>query len=80
MNDWNIDTEKVVAVDTDNTRNMVNAICELDLFNFPCIAHTSPLGLKKTWSEKSFHMPKVHTTLAEVRRLVTGLRMSKLRK
>ena len=37
LNDWNIDTEKVVAVITDNAKNMVNAISELDLFNFPCI-------------------------------------------
>ena len=47
LNDWNIDTEKVVAVVTDNARNMVNAISELGLFNFPCIGHTLQLGVKK---------------------------------
>ena len=79
LNDWNIDTEKVVAVVTDNARNMVNAISELDLFNFPCIGHTLQLGVKK-----SFDVPKVHTTLARVGRLVAHFHrspksMSKLR-
>ena len=79
LNDWNIDTEKVVAVVTDNARNMVNAISELDLFNFPCIGHTLQLGVKK-----GFDVPKVHTTLARVGRLVAHFHrspksMSKLR-
>ena len=30
LNDWNIGTEKVVAVVTDNAKNMLNAISELD--------------------------------------------------
>ena len=47
LNDWNINIEKVVAVVTDNAKNMVNAISELDLFNFPCIDHTLQLGVKK---------------------------------
>ena len=59
LNDWNIDTEKIVAVVTDNARNMLNTISELDLFNFPCIGHTLQLGVKK-----AFDVPKVHTTLA----------------
>ena len=71
LNDWNIDTEKVVAVVTDNARNMVNAISELGLFNFPCIGHTLQLGVKK-----GFDVPKVHTALARVGRLVAHFHRS----
>ena len=63
--DWNIDTVKVVAVVTDNAKNMTNAVTELDMFSFPCIGHTLQLGVKK-----AFDIPKVHTALARVRRLV----------
>ena len=47
---------------------MLNAISELDLFNFPCIGHTLQLRLKK-----AFDVPKVHTTLARVGKLHSGL-------
>ena len=62
-----IDTEKIVEVVTDNARNMLNVISELDLFNFPCIGHTLQLGVKK-----AFDVPKVHTTLARVRKLMNS--------
>ena len=71
LNDWNIDTEKVVAVVTDNARNMVNAISELGLFNFPCIGHTLQHGVKK-----GFDVPKVHIALARVGRLVAHFHRS----
>jgi len=74
-----IETEKTVAVVTDNAKNMVNAISNLDLFNFPCIGHMLQLGVKK-----AFDVPKVHTALARVGRLVAYFHkspksMSKLR-
>jgi len=65
LSDWEIETEKTVAVVTDNAKNMVNAISNLDLFNFPCIGHTLKLGVKKM-----FDVPKFHAALAPVGRLV----------
>ena len=69
LNDWNINTDKVIAVVTDkviavvtdNAKNMINAISKLDLFKFPCIGHALQLGVKR-----AFDVPKVHTTLARV--------------
>ena len=73
LNDWNINTDKVIAVVTDkviavvtdkviavvtdNAKNMINAISKLDLFKFLCIGHTLQLGIKR-----AFDVPKVHTT------------------
>ena len=79
LSDWNINNEKVVAVVTDNAKNMVNAISDLDLFNLPCIGHTLQLGVKK-----AFDVPKVHSALARVGRQVAHFHrspksMSKLR-
>ena len=79
LNDWKIDTDKVIAVVTENAKNMTNAISELDLFNFPCIGHTLQLGVKR-----AFDVPKVHTTLARAGKLVAHFHrspksMSKLR-
>ena len=39
LNDWNIETEKVVAVVTDNAKNVANAISELDLFVLATLCH-----------------------------------------
>jgi len=69
--DWNIDAAKVVAVVTDNAKNMVNTVNELDMFNFPCIGHTLQLGIKK-----ALDVPKVHTALARVGRLVSHFHRS----
>ena len=58
---------------------MINAISELDLFNFPRIGHTLQLGVKR-----AFDVPKVHITLPRVGKLVAHFHrspksMSKLR-
>ena len=66
LNNWNNDTEKMVAIVIDTAKNMVNTI------NFPCISHTLLLGVKK-----ALDVPKLHTTLAQVRRLVAHFHRSK---
>ena len=71
LSDEGIETEKVVAVATDNAKNMINTISDLDLFNFPCIGHTLQL-----WVKKTFDVPKVHTALARVGRLVVHFHRS----
>jgi len=44
---WDLSEEKLVAVITDNARNIVNAIELLHWQHFGCFAHTLQLGVKK---------------------------------
>jgi len=44
---------------------------ELDMFNFSCIGNTLQLGIKK-----AFDVPKVHTALAQVGRLISHFHRS----
>ena len=44
---WDLIEEKLVAVTTDNARNIVNAIELLHWQHFGCFAHTLQLGVKK---------------------------------
>jgi len=44
---WDLSEEKLVAVTTDNTRNIVNAIELLHWQHFGYFAHTLQLGVKK---------------------------------
>ena len=63
---WNLSDECLVAVTTDNARNIVNAVEVLSWQHFGCFAHTLQLGVKK-----SMEIPQVSKALARARRVVS---------
>ena len=62
---WNLSEDKLVAVTTDNARNIVNAIEILSWQHFGCFAHTLQLRVKKT-----MQVPQVSKALGRARNLV----------
>ena len=68
--DWNI-REKLNRCTTNKGRNIVNAMKELDLLNFPSLGHTLQLSVKKL-----FDIHAVLKMLSCVRRLVNHVHKS----
>ena len=65
LDKWNLPVDKVVAVTTDNARNIVNALGILQWQHFGCFSHTLLLGVKK-----AMDVPLVSKAIGRARRLV----------
>ena len=63
---WNLEVSKLVAVTTDNAKNIVNAIEILEWQHFGCFAHTLQLGVKK-----AMDVPQISKALGRAKRLVS---------
>ena len=66
FNQWGLQPNKLVAITTDNAKNIVNAIDHLDWLHLGCFAHTLQLGVKK-----AMDVPQKAKALARGRRLVS---------
>ena len=66
LHNWNLPADKLVAVTTDNARNIVNALGILQWQHFGCFAHTLQLGVKK-----AMDVPQISKVLGRAKRLVS---------
>ena len=69
-NHWNI-TNKVVAIVTDNAKNMVNAVDELPYMHIGCGAHTMKLTMNKALKQRN-----IDHTLSKARKIVGHVKHS----
>lgn len=52
MQDWDLPTDKLVAVTTDNAGNIKNAVTQLGITHVSCFGHNLNLAVNKSWKNE----------------------------